>query len=134
MESSRTGLHEENYNMHKIVVVTLHFVFCNLMLLNSSISHPEEFMYGFSYKMLWNIYLKKMGLIKYRKVHKYVIRDAASWIIFKPQLCAFNFISYMNFSIPIVSCAVSYMFTYLFWKNDYILNAYVCHKISPKIQ
>ena len=36
MESSRTGLHQENCNMHKIVVVILHFVFCDLMHLNWS--------------------------------------------------------------------------------------------------
>ena len=36
MESSRTGLHQENCNMHKIVVVILHFVFCDLMHLNLS--------------------------------------------------------------------------------------------------
>lgn len=81
MESSRTGLHQENCNMHKIVVVMLHFVFCDLMHLNLSHSHLWEFICGFGYQMLWNIYLKKMGLIKCWKVHKYVVRDAASWII-----------------------------------------------------
>ena len=106
IESSRTGSNQEHCNMHKIVVAMLHFVLRNLIYLNSSLLHPFDFIRGFGYKMRQNIYFNKMRLIKCIKFYTYVVRDAALWIILKPQLCAINLISCMNFAIPI-SCAVS---------------------------